>query len=407
MSNYDLTAYPLFRSVIDGPLNEQPKSKRCFVIAPVDDASPHVRLHAETLWKYVIHPALLDTDYSANRIDAPEGSPAIGQPAIDGVLDDDLVIAVLSFRNANAFYQAALAQAAARPLILMIEEGQDLTFDPRGAKVLTYSLDTASVVSAVNVNKLQQVIREIDETDAPIHQGFRPGASALNGGGNGGATVFERSPQFTYDQRLQMMREAKTRIDMMGVANLALATHPDTVELVRSRSGQGVEIRILQCAPTNPGLISLVSTRDGQHLDNVRREIETAAEAWKRIVDMPDLEVSISLRRAQTSIPLASALITDGAVVTTPYLRSRTTAESPTLYAHAGSAYYRVASQEFDTIWSEAAPLFRAEPRLVRQEPAHVNGAHTGDLFLTHSKRPPPSSGLRSFSVIRGIGRGS
>jgi hypothetical protein len=398
MSNYDLSAYPLFRSVIDGPLSERPKSRRCFVIAPMDDASPDVRLHTETLWKYVIHPALLDTDYSANRIDAPEDSSAIGQPAIDGVLDDDLVIAVLSFRNASVFYQTAIAQAAAR---------QNLTFDPRGAKVLTYSLDADSMFSAANVKKLQQVVDEIAETGAPIQQGFRPGASALNGGGNGGATVFERSPQFTYDQRLQMMREARTRIDMMGVASLALATHPDTMELVRSRSGQGVEIRILQCAPTNPGLISLVGTRDGQHLDNVRQEIETAAEAWKRIVDLPDLQVSISLRRAQTSIPLASALITDRAVVTTPYMRSRTTAESPTLYAHAGSAYHRVMSQEFDTIWSEAAPMFRAEPRLIHHEPAHLNGDHTSDLLLTHSKRPPPSSGLRSFSVIRGVGRGS
>jgi hypothetical protein len=289
----------------------------------------------------------------------------------------------------------------------MIEEGQELAFDPRGAKVLTYSLDADSMFSAANVKKLAQVVGEIAETGAPIQQGFRPGASALNGGGNGGATVFERSPQFTYDQRLQMIREARTRIDMMGVASLALATHPDTMELVRSRSGQGVEIRILQCAPTNPGLISLVGTRDGQHLDNVRQEIETAAEAWRRIVDLPDLEVSISLRRAQTSIPLASALITDRAVVTTPYMRSRTTAESPTLYAHAGSAYHRVMSQEFDTIWSEAAPMFRAEPRLVHHEPAHLNGAHASDLLLTHSKRPPPTSGLRSFSVIRGIGRGS
>jgi hypothetical protein len=407
MSNYDLSAHPLFRSVIDGPLSERPKSKRCFVIAPMNDASPDVRLHAETLWKYVIHPALLDTDYSANRIDAPQGSSAIGQPAIDGVLDDDLVIAVLSFRNASVFYQAALAQAAARPLILMIEEGQDLAFEPRGAKVLTYSLDADSMFSAVNVNKLQQLISQITETDAPILQGFRPGASALNGGGNGGASVFERSPQFTYDQRLQMMREARTRIDMMGVANLAIAMHPDTAELIRSRSGQGVEIRILQCAPTNAGLISLVGTRDGQRLDSVRQEIETAADAWKRIVDLPDLAVSISLRRAQISIPLASALITDRAVVTTPYLRSRTTAESPTLYAHAGSAYHRVMSQEFDTIWSEAAPLFRAEPRLVRQEQANLNSAQSSDLPPTDSTRLPPSGGLRSFAVIRGIGRGS
>lgn len=415
MSNYDLSAYPLFRSVIDGQ-SGRPKPKRCFVASPIDDHNADVRQHADTLWKYVIQPALLDTDYAPHRIEPLEGGGMVGQPAIDALFDDDLVIAVLSYRNANVFYEAALAQAAARPLILMIAEGQDLSFDPRGARVLTYSLDTASVLGAVNVTRLQTTIREIEETNAPVQQGFRPGAPALNGGGASGATVFERSPQFTYDQRLNMVREARTRIDMMGLANLAIAMHPDAVEVVRARAGQGVEFRILQCAPTNPGLVSLVGSRDGHHLETVRQEIEAAADAWKRIIDMPDLDLSITVRRAQTSLPLASALITDRAVVATPYLHSRTTAESPTLYAQAGTSYHRAMTQEFDTVWSEAVTVFRAEPRPVRLATASISAAgpaaaeplraHAASN-ATHSGRSGTVTGLRGFSLIRGIGHGS
>jgi hypothetical protein len=390
---YDLSAYPLFRSVIDGEPSKA-KPKRCFVIAPSDEANADVRQHADTLWKYVIQPALLDTDYAPYRIDHAVMNGSAERATIDGLLDDDLVISVLSFRSPRVFYETALAQAAARPLILMIQDGEDLTFNARGSKVLHYALDTDSIVSAVNVGKLQTAIRETDEAGAPQANGFRPGAPSLGGGSICEATVYGRSPQFTYDQRLSMMREAKSRIDMMGIANLAIARHPDTLEVVRSRSGDAVEIRILQCAPSNPGLLPMFGGRNGPSLESIWQEIEAACDAWRRIVDVADLELSITVRRAQSSLPTANALITDRAIVATPYLRSRITAESPTLHAYAGSAYHRAMSQEFDLMWSEAATVFRAEPNLV-----------TGSALETprRSLFSKDRTDSRGFALIRGI----
>ncbi len=88
------------------------------------------------------------------RADRSQENAPTDQTVINALLDDDLIIAVPSFGNARVFYETALAQAAARPLILMIEEGQELGFDPRNAEVITYRLDTDSVVSAINVERL-------------------------------------------------------------------------------------------------------------------------------------------------------------------------------------------------------------------------------------------------------------
>lgn len=416
MTNYDLSAWPLFRSVIDEAAPGVAKSRRCFFVAPGNDPNPDVRRHAETVWKYIVRPALLDTEFSPTRLEPDAAArPGVPRQAIDGILDDDLVIAVLSFRNPDVFYQTAIAQAAARPLILLVEEGQDAGLDPRGGQVMIYSLDTDSVLSAVNVGKLQGVIRGMAQMEAP-QQPIRSGATPLNGGASGGAMVFERSRQVTYDQRLNMMREAKVRIDMMGIANMAFALHPDAIEAVRAKSGSGVEIRILQCAPTNPGLGSLMNARDLAHINAVKNEIEAAAEAWKRFVDMPDLDLAITLRRAQMKLPLVSALITDGGVVATPYLSSRVTAESPTLVANAGSGYHRTMQAEFDLVWSEAQTVFRAEPRpATRQAAANGNFARPGDLLLsqpapnisvTTSPSQPPTGVSRGFSPLRGLGGG-
>ena len=389
MGGYDLSAWPLFRSVIDDPQDGAAKPRTCLLISPADDPDPVVRKHAETVWKYIVRPALLDTDLSTRRFEMTETAGKIGQPMIDAVLDDDLIIAVLSHHNPNVYYSVALAQAAGRPLILMIEDGQSPAFETRDARVVTYSLDTDSMFSAVNVRRLQAAIVEMNDT-LPAGQPFRRGASALNGGGTGGATAYESSRQFTYDRRLQMVRTAKTRVDMMGVANLAFAHHPDAIDVIRSKSGQGVEFRILQCSPANPGLASLIRQREPQKIHAIKDEIEAAAEAWKRICELPELEVSITLRRIQTSIPLASAMLTDQEVVATPYLSSRVTAESPTLHAHAGSAYHRVMQQEFDQVWGESVTLFRIEPRRGLRHPASANPpANTNIRFPNEPARAP------------------
>lgn len=431
--SYDLSAYPLFRSVI-GNQGQKAKSRRCFVIDPSHDADASVRAHADTLWKYVIQPAVLDTDYAAYRADRSYENAPTDQAAINAVLDDDLIIAVPSFGNARVFYETALAQAAARPLILMIEEGQDLGFDPRNAEVITYRLDTESVVSAVNVERLQTVIRELDMRGRPACHGFRPGTAALNGGCEDSVTVFERSPRFSYDRRLEVMRGAKTRIDVMGVANLALALHPDTTDVVLARGARGVEIRILQCAPTNPGLISLVGARNAEQLDAIKREIDSAADAWRRIADAAEREISITVRRAQTSLPLSSALITDRAVVTTPYLHSRTTAESPTVFARAGDPFHHTMTEEFSVLWAEATTVFRIEPGLApathTSSGRALNGARHHEPELEHTadtahhslfgrtngdsakpsngarlkSHPPRTTNDRGHAIIRSVG---
>ena len=148
MGGYDLSAWPLFRSVIDDPQDGGVKPRKCLLISPVDDPDPGVRKHAETVWKYIVRPALLDTDLSARRFEIGETGGKIGQPMIDAILDDDLIVAVLSHHNPNVYYSVALAQAAGRPLILMIEDGQSLAFDTTGARVVTYGLDTDSVLAA-------------------------------------------------------------------------------------------------------------------------------------------------------------------------------------------------------------------------------------------------------------------
>jgi len=387
MTDFDLTNWPLFRSVMAGDSDQSSRPMACAVVAGFSDPDPAIRRNAETVFNYIIRPALIDTDYAPVRI-----APGAGEHnASDAVMMADLVIADLSGRNPEAHHLAAIAQSVGKPLLLLIEEGQPLAIDTHGAPVFRYTLDTAAVVDGLYVRQLQALLNPPPAARTPLS----PGA----------VTLLERSGQFGYDQRLAMMRDAAVRIDIMGVANLAYASHPDMRELLREISGRGVEIRVLQCAPSNPGLNILMGTRDMTRLGEVRNEIEGAADAWKHLLDIPDLDISVIVRRAQTTVPLASAIITDKASVATPYLYSRATSECPTWFARAGTSQHAAMQQEFDLVWSEATTILRLENRAAPR-PANANtpSQALGEplIPIQTEAAPPLGSGKpRGFFSVR------
>ena len=373
MTDYDLSEWPLFRSVIDAGQTPAVKPRTCFVAAPRAGAPESVRRHAEIVWKYIVRPALLDTEYAPFR---PEVGGDLDQQVFDALLNADLVVAIASFQDPAVFYQIAAAQSASRPLILLVEEGEDLPFPPRGALVVRYSIDTDAVFSSINVRKLTAAVRDHEAGKAPPAEGFRSGGAFELAG----AQIFERSAEFPYDRRLAMMRDAEQRIDIMGLANGALARHPDMIELIRSRAGQEVQIRILQCAPANPTVATLFGLRDTNRLGAIRDEIEKASENWRRIIEQAGEGVAISVRRTQHALPLANAILTEKGVVATPYLYSQPTNESPTFVAGAGAQFHAIMQDEFNTLWNEGATFVRSEPQarpapsLPPAPPANANG---------------------------------
>ncbi len=154
-----------------------------------------------------------------------------------------------------------------------------------------------------------------------------------------------------------------------------------------------------------------MGARSLEGLDAIKSEIETAGETWRRIIESPEVNLSVSIRRMQSSVPLASAIITDKAVIATPYMLTRPTDDSPTLSAAANTVFHRVMQQEFDQAWSEAASFARVEPRpepKPQQPPANANVAQPADRSSApgSSGLGSPGLGLGNLSSMRGMGPG-
>ena len=358
MSEYDLDGWPLFRSLIEqagATGGRQPKSKRCFVISPIGDAGSEQRRHADAVMNYIIRPALLDTDYYPHRADHAEAPGRISQHMFDSILDDDLLIAVLTFHNPNVFYELAVAQSAARPMILLIEKGHSIPFDVKDDRVIEYSIDTDDVISGESMIRLRRAVHEFERTGHDGVPPFRPSASPLNSRPPD-VRLYERSHEISYSVRLEFMRDAHDRVDLLGIANMAFALHPDAVEEARSRKGSPLRVRVLQVSPDNAFLPALLGCRGEQYVQKVRGEIQTAAEAWQRMRDGAEGGVTLEIRRLTSCLPSSAALITDKQAIWTPYMAARTTAESPSIEAMASSPFHRILESEFEHLWNLGEP---------------------------------------------------
>ncbi len=54
------------------------------------------------------------------------------------IVNADVCVALLTGFNPNVFYELAVAQAAARPLVILIEKGQSLPFDVKDLRCIEY-----------------------------------------------------------------------------------------------------------------------------------------------------------------------------------------------------------------------------------------------------------------------------
>ena len=124
---------------------ETPK-KHCFVISPIGAPDSDVRHHADDVFEFIIKPAVesfteeTGIPFETLRADHQEETGNISEQMFEKILQADLCITVLTGYNANVFYELAVAQAAARPVIILMEDGQKMPFDIQDMRCVMYKL---------------------------------------------------------------------------------------------------------------------------------------------------------------------------------------------------------------------------------------------------------------------------
>lgn len=145
--------------------------KICFVIAPIGESDSEVRRRSDQILKHVITPAAKECGYDTIRADQISEPGIITTQVIQHIVEDPLVIADLTDRNPNVFYELAIRHAIKKPLVQMIKEGEQIPFDVAGTRTVHVDhqdLDSVEEAKREIIKQIQAVEKDVSQIETPI-----------------------------------------------------------------------------------------------------------------------------------------------------------------------------------------------------------------------------------------------
>lgn len=114
-----------------------PETKSCFVISPIGQPGSDIRYRADMVLEYIIRPAVeRQCNYVVTRADEISAPGLITAQIMDRITGDDLVVADLTGLNPNVFYELAVRHAVDKPVIQIMEQGEEPPFDVAGMRTI-------------------------------------------------------------------------------------------------------------------------------------------------------------------------------------------------------------------------------------------------------------------------------
>lgn len=141
----------------------------CFVIGPIGDEDSPQRLHADWRFQEVIIRVFENdfSDWAVERADQIPTSGMVTSQIINRLHVAELVIADLSFHNANAFYEMSIRHNVGKPIVHMILKDQNIPFDVTLHRAIKFSRD--------HPNDLKKAREELHAAvSEAIQSGFKP-----------------------------------------------------------------------------------------------------------------------------------------------------------------------------------------------------------------------------------------
>lgn len=324
--------------------------KSCFVISPIGEPHSEVREHADDVFDFIIKPAVERTGHTAKRADHEARPGPITEQMYDSILGDNLLIALLTFHNPNVFYEVAIAEAAARPLVLLLEKSHKIPFDIHNRRVIYYDLKPRQLFSGEYVDQLAKAIIELEATGADLKVPFRPTLKPL-GAGESAWRFLGRAEDVPRSEYVGFVKRAQSFLWLQGIALFAFPKIVGFREALADALKQGLEVRVLLMHPESPALAHLIRDFAPDYVSLVQKEIHAGAAFWQEMSALGTL----SLRFQKSGAMFSNFILSEHGIIATQYSLARATSESPTIIAPASAPFYAVTRQDFEWAWNRAA----------------------------------------------------
>lgn len=145
--------------------------KTCFVIAPIGEESSPTRKRSDQVLKHIISPPAAECGYQPIRADQMSQPGLITSQVIQHIVEDPLVIADLTERNANVFYELSLRHAIGKPVVQIIHIADAMPFDVAASRTIKFdhqNLDSVEAAKEQIAKQIRAVEKNPHEVDTPI-----------------------------------------------------------------------------------------------------------------------------------------------------------------------------------------------------------------------------------------------
>lgn len=142
------------------------KDKKCFIVSAIGEADSEARIHGEWFLDGIVYPAFEQFPrYDIKRSDLIRVPGMIDGQIINHLMDDDLVIADMTFLNANVFYEIGIRHVAQKPIIHMFRKDVNfrIPFDVNSFRAIEFEVHRPSFIR----NAKDALIDYIASTENP------------------------------------------------------------------------------------------------------------------------------------------------------------------------------------------------------------------------------------------------
>lgn len=145
--------------------------KKCFVISPIGEEGSEMRERSNKVLEHIIKPPVEECGYECMRADEIAEPGIITSQIIQHLIDDDLIVADLTGRNPNVYYELAVRHVVRKPIVQIIQAGESMPFDVAGTRTIHvdhHDLDSVAECKLELVKQVRSVEKDPSRVDTPI-----------------------------------------------------------------------------------------------------------------------------------------------------------------------------------------------------------------------------------------------
>lgn len=328
---------------------------RCFVISPIGAHDSDIRQHADDVFHHIIQPAATDAGCDVYRADHEVSIGKITNQMITSIINDDVIIAVISFDNPNVFYELGVAQSAGRNVVMLNLRGHRIPFDIKDFRIIEYDFRPGPIRDGLYVRNLTRLIKESLASRTERVVPFGSDISPL-GAYQSDFVFHERYADLPLDKLAKFFTEtasAREWINMSGISLRYLLSQAELQSILFERVKAGATLRVLLMHEENEALGQMLAHMPKARIDNVRTQINENAEGWKALGK--DAGRTVEVRKLRRGIMYQQMFLTPASVMVASYSYSAKTSECPVVQASRRSALYQLRRAEFEALWHSNA----------------------------------------------------